>query len=454
MKSYDLVIIGAGPGGYTSAIYASRLGLKVCLIEKEFLGGTCLNRGCIPTKVMFTAATLLTSLRDAGPYGVEVQDYRFSPERLFQKMDEVVFKLRGGISSLLKVNKVDLVDGLGVLKAKGVVEVGGEEIRAPHIIVATGSSPRSLGGMEFDGERILSSEDILKMRRIPKSILVVGGGVIGCEFSQFYNTVGARIDIVELMDALLPTQDREVGKKLEAMFKKRGITVHTSTKVENVEKLVNSVVATLSDNCKVECEAMLVSVGRALNSSDLGLEEIGVVLERGRIVVDEFLETNVKGLYAIGDVIGGPMLAHAASYEGMVACDNIAGKRRKVDFSLIPNCIYTEPEIASCGMQEEEARKLCPDCKVAKFPYLASSKAHVIGRTEGFIKVIGDARGRILGIEIFGERACDLIGEASLAMALGADVEQLAGAVHGHPTLSEIFGEASHLFLGKAIHTV
>ncbi len=454
MKHYDLAILGAGPGGYTSAIYASRLGLTVCLVEKDLLGGTCLNRGCIPTKVMLNAAKLLGSVRDSSAYGIAVKDCQFLPEQLFRKMDEVVLKLRSGVSSLLKANKVDLIKGRGRLKAKGVIDLGGDEIGARTIIIATGSSPRTLEGLGFDGINILSSEDVLAMRKIPKSLLVVGGGAIGCEFSQFYSAVGVRVAIVEFMETLLPNLGREIGRKMEALFKKRGIEVHTSTKVERVDVREGVCEATLSDSSAVESEAVLVSVGRAFNSNDLGLEALGIAIDRGRIVVDEYLETNAKGVYAIGDVIGGPMLAHAASYEGMLVCDTIAGKRKKVSFSSIPNCIYTDPEIATCGLQEEEARKAFPDCKVAKFPYLASSKAHVLGKTEGFIKIIGDARGRVLGIEIFGEDACNLIGEASLAVALGADVEGIAGAVHGHPTLSEIFGEAGHLFLGKAIHTL
>lgn len=452
MKSYDLVILGAGPGGYVSAIYASRLGLTTCLIEKDLLGGTCLNRGCIPTKVLLNAAKTLSSLKDASAYGIDILQHRFSPDRLFLRKDEIVSRLRRGISSLLSANKVDVVTGHGRIKARGVVEVNCEELRVRNIIIATGSSPQELTAMKFDGVRVLSSDGILNLTRIPKSILVVGGGVIGVEFSQFYNACGSSVSVVELMDRLLPLQEREIGRKLESLLRKRGVRVETSKGVERMETGGEGIVAHLSDGTELQAEVALVCAGRRTCTSGIGLEEAGVRLERGRVAVDEYLETSVKGIYSIGDVIGEPMLAHAASYEGIVACDNIAGKRRKVDFASIPHCIYTDPEIATCGMSEDEAKKGGADVKVAKFPYSASGKANVIGKGDGFVKIVGDGSGRVLGVEIFGEGACDLIGEASLAIANRMTVEAMARAVHGHPTISEVMGEASRLFLGTPIH--
>ncbi len=454
MKGYDLAIIGAGPGGYVSAIYASRLNLKVCIIEQDLLGGTCLNRGCIPTKVMLEGAKLLASLEKASSYGVEVKDYAFSPARLFSKRDEVTARLRNGIQHLLKANKVDVIKGRGVLVSANVVSAGGGEIEAKNIIVATGSSPRELDSVKFRKDRVLSSDDVLRLSHIPKSMLIFGGGVIGCEFAEFYNAAGSRVYIVEIMDRILPGEDAEIARKLEAIFRKKGIEIHTGKKAEGVSVTDSSVSVTFQDNTRVEAEVALLAVGRGFNTSGLGLEEAGVALDRGRITVDPYMETKVKGIYAIGDCTGGPMLAHAASYEGIVACDNIAGKRRRVNYSAIPNCVYTEPEIASCGISEEEAKRDFPDCRTAKFPYTASSKASIMERREGFIKIIGTKEGRLLGVKIFGEGACDLIGEASLAVSLGAGVEDIARAVHGHPTLSEIFGDAAYLFMGRAIHTV
>jgi len=452
MKQYDLVILGAGPGGYVSAIYASRLGLATCLIEKDLPGGTCLNRGCIPTKVLLNAARILSSLTAASHYGIDVIQHRFSPERLFSKKDEIVSRLRAGISSLLTANKVDVVAGHGRIAGPGAVTADGREMRARNIIIATGSSARELPAARFDGTRVLSSDDILSRPMIPKSILVIGGGAIGVEYSQFYSACGSLVTIVELTDRLLPLQDREIGRRMETILRKRGVRVEASKTVERLEKAPEGVSALLSDGTTVEAEAALVCAGRRPCTSDIGLETAGVALERGRILVDGHLETGAKGVYAIGDVIGEPMLAHAASYEGIVACDNIAGRERTADYASIPRCVYTDPEIATVGMGEEEARRTIAGAKVATFPYAASGKANLIGKGDGFVKVIGDGSGRVLGVEIFGEGACDLIGEASLAVANRMTVEEMARAVHGHPTISEVLGEASLLFLGTPIH--
>ncbi len=454
MQNYDLAVIGAGPGGYVSAIYASRLGMKTCLIEKDSVGGTCLNHGCIPTKVMLNCAAAIKSINAFRAYGVEVAGYNFAQEKLFSKREEVVTRLRSGIMSLLAANKVVLIKGAGRIKSQGLIDIAGALVGAKNIIIAAGSSPMDLPGMKFDDARILSSEGILRLKSIPKSIIIVGGGVIGCEFATFYNTVGSKVYIIELMDRLLPTMDRELGKRLEVILKKRGIDIHTSVRVGSMNNSGDMVLSELQDGHSIKSETALICVGRRPNTAGLGLEELGISLDKGRIVVNEFLETGVKGVFAIGDCINGPMLAHAASYEGTVVCDNIAGKKRRVDYNLIPSCIFTEPEIAACGLTEDEAKKLDPDSKAVKFPYMASSKAQVINSADGFIKMVGAKDGRLLGIEIMGHNACDLIGEASLAIAMKANIEDIANAVHAHPTLSEIFGDASHLFLGKPIHTI
>ncbi|MFH1996649.1 MAG: dihydrolipoyl dehydrogenase [Candidatus Omnitrophota bacterium] len=454
MKKYDLAILGGGPGGYVAGIYASQLGLKTCVIEKNLVGGTCLNRGCIPTKVMLHAASMLRKLKKCSEFGVHVGSVSFDLPALLHTRDATVHRLRNGIESLFKANKVDLVRGMGTFLSEKALDVDGEQISADNIIVATGSRPLELPALKFSGETVVSSEGALASTTAPASILIVGGGVIGCEFAQFYCAIGRKVTIVELADRILPTLSREISKKMEVLFRKDGVSIRASTKVESINMVKGSVSAMLSDGSVVESERVLVSVGRTPNSDTIGLEKAGVATDRSRIVVNERLETSVAGIWAIGDVINGPMLAHAASYEGILACDNIAGGNRPANFSLIPSCVYTDPGIATVGMSEDEAKKYIPGARTAKFPYRASSKANIMGSIDGHIKIIGGPDRKILGVEIFGEDAYELIGEASLAMSSGLSVDDLAHAVHCHPTLSEMYHDTARLFIGKPIHTV
>ncbi len=453
MKSYDLAIIGSGPGGYVAGLYGSRKKLKVCVIEKDLLGGTCLNRGCIPTKAMLKSASLFLAIKDSREHGIETDHVKVNFRKIIERRDAVVSKLRSGIETLFRANRVDLVKGRAVLKAEDLIDVDGAEIKARRIIIATGSRPAGLDGIGFDEKRIVSSDGILKITELPKNVLIIGGGVIGCEFASLFNALGAEVVLVELLERILTTQSKEASRKMESIFKKRGVTVITSSKVEGLSR-ESALKARLSNGQTVESEIALVSVGRAPNTDAMGLEKIGVKTERGRIRVDASLRTGAGDIYAIGDCVGAPLLAHKASYDGILACDNMTGESRMVDYSNIPNCIYTDPEIASVGLMEEEARAKFPGARVAKFPYLASGKALVIGATEGFIKIIGDSDGTILGIEIMGEGACDLIGEATLARTMGVKVKELSRVVHGHPTLSEIFQEAAHIFCGTGIHAI
>lgn len=454
MKNYDLAIIGSGPGGYVAALYASHHKLSVCVIEKDLVGGTCLNRGCIPTKAMLNSASLLSKIKESQDHGIDVQGYSINFQKIASRKDEVVLRLRTGIETLFRANKVDLIKGAAKLKGADEIEVKGQgAISAKSIIIATGSRVAELPGIKLDEADILSSDGILNIKELPQSLLIIGGGVIGCEFANLFNALGAKVVMVELLDRLITTQSREISKKLELVFKKRGMEVFTSCKVESITK-ESTLKIRISNGQAIEVEKVLVAVGRIPDTDGIGLEGLGIRTEKGRIVVDEYLKTAVKGVYAIGDCIGGPLLAHKASYEGIMACDNILGKSRKADYANIPNCIYTDPEIASVGLSEEEARNRYPDCRIAKFPYLASGKAYLIGRPEGFIKIIGDSKGRILGIEIFGEEACDLIGEATLAKTMDVNIKDLSYVVHGHPTLSEIFQEAAHIFCGTGIHSV
>jgi dihydrolipoamide dehydrogenase len=454
MKDYDLAVIGSGPAGYVAALYAARHNLSVCVIEKGLLGGTCLNHGCIPTKTMLNSASLLAKIKESAHYGIKINGWEVDFSRIAARKDEVLLKLRSGIETLFKSAHVDLIKGRARLLSADTVGVEGKAaIKARSIMIATGSSPVGLDGIEVDEKDTLSSDGILDLKELPKSLLIVGGGVIGCEFACLFNALGSKVTMVELLDRLIATQSREASKKLEVIFKKRGITVFASTKVEGVSKKEMLSVILSNGDC-VEAEKILVAVGRTPNTTGLGLEAIGVRTQKGRIVVDGRLRTSIKNIYAVGDCVGGPLLAHKASHEGMVACDGIMGRSREADYGNIPNCIYTDPEIASVGLAEEEAREKYPDAKIAKFPFLASGKAQLIGRPEGYIKLIGDGKGAILGVEIFGEGACDMIGEAVLAKTVGVNIKDLSRIVHGHPTLPEIFGEVAHIFAGTPIHGV
>lgn len=450
-KNYDLIIIGSGPGGYVAALYASSFKRSVCVIEKADLGGTCLNRGCIPTKAMLRSASILSEIKGSREYGIEVSGVTVNFSAIAARKDSIVTSLRAGIETLFRANKIDLVRGDAVLtptremgSAPRVgVCVNGEKYNAKDIIIATGSRPMALPGTPFDEKIVYSSDGILNLKDIPESIVIVGAGVVGCEFASLFNAFGSKVRIVELMDRILPTQSKEVSRKMETIFKKRGIEVRTSANFD----LIPGPAASGIGNGK---EKILAAVGRRPNTEKIGLEALGIKTEKGAIVVDDNLRTSIKNIYAIGDCVAGPLLAHKASYDGMVACDNIMGNVRSVDYSNVPNCIWTNPEIASIGLNEDQARSKYPDLKIAKFPYLASGKACIMGESEGFIKMIGDPEGNILGVEILGLEACDLIGEAVLAKFAGVNIKDWARVIHGHPTLSEIFQEAARIFTGTA----
>lgn len=453
MKSYDLVIIGSGPGGYVAALYASSRKLNVCVVEKDLLGGTCLNRGCIPTKALLYSASILSKIKESKEYGIETDGFKVNFPAIAARKDAVVSRLRAGIETLFRAKKIDLLKGAAKIIGGDTVSVNGDTLNAKSIIIAAGSIPMSIPGIESDEVDICSSDGILKIKELPKSIGIVGGGVIGCEFASLFNALGAKVFIVELLDRMLTTQSKEVSRKMETIFKKRGISIHTAAKLESITK-ENSLKLKISGGNVIEVEKALISVGRISNTEGIGLEDLGIKTEKGRIPVDENLRTSVKNIYAIGDCVRGPLLAHKASYDGMAAVDNILGKTNAIDYAGVPNCIWTDPEIASIGLTEDEAFLKYPDIKIAKFPYLASGKAYIMGRSEGFIKIACDSKGNIIGVEILGEEACDLIGEAALAKSIGVNIKDWAKVVHGHPTLSEIFQEAAHIFCGTPIHSL
>jgi dihydrolipoamide dehydrogenase len=453
MTNYDLAVIGSGPGGYVAALYAARHKLKTCVIEKGLVGGTCLNRGCIPTKSLLDSASVISAIKDSSSHGVEVEKINIDFGKMSSRKDEAVIRLRTGIETLLRGNKVGLRRGTATISAPKIIAVDGiDAICAKSIIIASGSRAAELSAIKIDETDVFSSDGILNLRSVPKSLSIIGGGVIGCEFASLYNTLGSKVTIIEFTPRLVPAQSREASKKLEMSFKRRGIDIFTSSAVESVTKGSMLKISLLGGRT-IESEKVLVSVGRQANIEGLGdLGGIGIKIEKGRIMVDENLRTNVKDIYAIGDCISGPLLAHKASYDGIIAVDNILGEARKPDYSNVPNCIWTEPEIASVGLNEEEAQAKDPEAKVAKFPYLGSGKAFVTGKTEGFVKIVGDTQGNILGVEIFGKGACDLIAEAVLARTEKVTIKEWSRVVHGHPTLSEMLQEAACAFCGGAIH--
>lgn len=454
MKSYDLAIIGSGPGGYVAGIYAARRALKVCLIEKDLVGGTCLNKGCIPTKSLLNSVSIMSKLKHASDFGITIGAYGIDFERVISRKDEVITRLRTGVESLLRANKIELVKGGARLTAADTIAIDGREaISAKNIIIASGSSAAEPSNIKIDNDNVLSSESILNIKRVPRSLAVIGGGVIGCEFASLFSNLASKVTIVEMTDRLIPGQSREASKKLEYIFKRSGIDVLTSSVVEGLD-IAGNVAIKISGGKNIEAEKALISIGRVSNVKGLGLEDAGIRAHNGKICVNEYLMTDIPNVYAVGDCVEGPQLAHKASYDGILACDNILGASRKVDYSNIPNCIWTEPEIASVGLSEEAARAAHQDIRVAKFPYLASGKACIEGEPEGFVKIIGmPSTGEIIGVEIFGKDACNLIGEATLARARGVNIKDWSLVVHGHPTLSEIFQEACHVFQNTSLHS-
>lgn len=453
MSNYDLAIIGSGPGGYVAAIYASRHKLKTCVVEKDFVGGTCLNKGCIPTKSLLNSASIVSTIKESSVYGVNVSGYTIDFDKIVSRKDDIVLRLRAGVETLLRGNKIDLIRGCAEISGPDTIKVdGAENIAAKNIIIASGSVSSELPNIRIDETDVLSSDGILGLKVVPKSLVIIGGGAIGCEFASLYNTLGSKVTIIEFTDRLIPAQSREASKKLEMSFRKRGIEVMTSCSAESVAK-DNVLKVLLSQGRIIEAEKVLVSVGRKANTDSLGdLKSIGIALDKGKIAVDGHLRTGVENIFAIGDCVSGPLLAHKASYDGIIAVDNILGDTRSPDYSNVPNCIWTDPEIASVGMCEEEAKTKYPDAKVAKFPYLGSGKAYLMGKPDGFAKIIGDKDGRILGVEMLGAGACELIAEAALAKTVGLNIKDWSRVVHGHPTLSEILQETTHVFCKTPIH--
>jgi len=456
---YDVIVIGTGPGGYHAAIRAAQLGKKVLAIEAEYVGGVCLNVGCIPTKALLHAAEELESTKHGGAFGLEVTEARLDLKKLGGWRDGIVKKLTGGVSQLLKGNKVELKPGFARFVAKDAIEVGGERIQAKTFIVATGSEPNTLPGFEVDRKEIIDSTGALRVEdKFPKRMLCIGGGAIGLEFAQIYKRMGAEVTVIEFMGQILPAADPETANTLAKILSKQGITIKTDTKGVKQEKLMDGIHVTLENVQTNKQETLvvdkiLVATGRRPRGQGLGLEAIGVkVDERGYLLTNHKMETSVPGIYAIGDVTRPPLLAHKAMKEGLIAAENAAGGNAVMDYQ-VPNVVYTSPEWAAVGMTEEEASRAGYKVKVGRFPLSASGRAMTLEATDGLIKLIGDAESDLLlGAHIVGPSASDLIAEMGLALEMGATVADVGLTVHAHPTLSEGLMEAAEHLHRQAIH--
>jgi len=457
MSTYDVVILGAGPGGYVAALRAAQLGAKVCLIEKTAVGGTCLNRGCIPSKALIHSAALWKRAHEGAAFGVSASNWTFDWGRAQGRKNEVVRAQVQGIGTLLGAAKVEVRQGTASLVDPRTVKVSAngstETISAKAIIIATGSEPAALPGVEIDGERVLTSTESLELPERPETFLIVGGGVIGMEFASMLSSLGTHVTVVEMLAQILAMEDPMLVRVLQGALQKQGVAFHVNSKVEKVERTEAGVRVQISGGTSLEAERVLIAAGRALNSRAIGLEAVGVTVARGAIQVNERLETSVPGIYAIGDVTGVSLLAHVASMQGLVAAANVTGGDARMDYSAIPNCIYTDPEIASVGLSEPTAKEQGRAVKVGRFNFAALGKAMCIGEIAGLVKVVADAQtDRVLGVGIVGPHATDIIAEGVLAVRHGLTATQVAETIHSHPTLPEAVGEAMHDVHGQAIH--
>jgi len=454
MRECELAIIGAGPGGYVAAIRAAQKGLKATLIEKEELGGICLNWGCIPVKTILSSAELFQEVRSAKAYGIDISSAGADMAAIIKRKDMVVSRLKGGIRSILKARGVEVIKASGKLKSKNEVSIDGSDtLKAKNIIIATGSKPVELACSKFDGKDILSIRDLLDMTEIPASLAIVGGGVIGCEVGSIFNQLGSKVTIVEMADEILPTIDKEMAKRARGLFKRSGIIFKTSSKLQCVSKAGGKVTLELASGDKFDADKALICIGMTANTQALGLEELGVKTERGRILVDKHMKTSVDGIYAAGDAIGGYLLAHAASYEGIIAVENILGNNIEADYAIMPSAIFTHPEISSVGMTEDEAKEKGIDIKTGSFPFSALGRAHAAGNTDGMVKIISDKKTDIiLGCHIIGPRASDLIHEIAVAMRFKAKSADIEDTIHAHPTFAEAIKEAAEAVSERSIH--
>ncbi|MBT3302879.1 MAG: dihydrolipoyl dehydrogenase [Bacteroidetes bacterium] len=458
---YDLIVIGSGPGGYVAAIRASQLGKKVAVVERESIGGICLNWGCIPTKALLKSAQVFEYLKHASDYGISAENPKVDFGAVVSRSRSVAEKMSNGVQYLFKKNKIDLIKGFAKLQKGKKVEVTDEGkssiYEADHIIIATGARSRELPNIKIDGKKIIGYRQAMNLAKQPKSLVVIGSGAIGSEFAYFYNAIGTEVTLIEVFPEIVPLEDIEVSKQLARSFKKSGIKVLTNSTVEEVD--------TKGEGCQVKvktkkgekiiaCDIVLSAVGIATNLENIGLEETGVKQEKGKILVDDFYQTNIEGVYAIGDIVHGPALAHVASAEGIICVEKIAGENpQPLDYGNIPGCTYTSPEVASVGLTEQAAKDAGYEIKVGKFPFTASGKASAAGHNEGFVKLIFDAKyGECLGAHMIGAGVTEMIAEMVAVRKLETTGHELIKTVHPHPTMSEAIMEAAAAAFGEVIH--
>ena len=454
---YDIIVIGSGPGGYVAAIRASQLGKRVAIVEKAELGGVCLNWGCIPTKALLKSAQVYTYCKNAAHYGVAVEgEVKPDWEKIVARSRTVAETMSKGVAFLMKKNNIDILAGFGRLAGEGKVDVDGTIYEADAVILATGARPRQMPFMQVDGEHVISSKEALTLPTLPQSMIVVGSGAIGSEFACLYASLGVKVTVIEYMPQMMPLEDEEVAKAMERSFRKMRATVMTSTTVKNVS-VVDGVCHVDIEGKKgaetLTADVVLSAVGVKSNIENIGLEEMGIVVERDKIVVDEHYQTSAKGVYAIGDIIATPALAHVASAEAIHCVEHICGLTPDaVDYSTIPSCVFTSPEVASVGVTEQQAREKGIEYKVGRFPFTASGKATAAGDRDGFVKLIFDEQERLIGAHMVGATVTEMLGEPTLAKRLGATAHAIAKTIHSHPTMHEGMMEAAEAAMGAAIH--
>lgn len=457
MSKYDVIVLGSGPGGYVTAIRASQLGLKTAVIEKESLGGVCLNWGCIPTKALLKSAQVFEYLKHADDYGLTVKSFDKDFNAVVKRSRDVAEGMSKGVQFLMKKNKIDVISGHGSLKPGKKVDVHGKEYSANHIIIATGARSRVLPNLPQDDDKVIGYRKAMTLKKQPKTIVIVGSGAIGVEFAYFYNSMGTEVTVVEYMPRIVPVEDEDVSKQLERSFKKSGIKVLTSTEVTSVDTSgdgVKAMIKTKKGEDVLQADMVLSAVGIKTNIENIGLEEVGIVTDRDKILVNDYYQANIPGYYAIGDVTPGPALAHVASAEGILCVEKIAGQNvEAIDYGNIPGCTYCTPEIASVGLTESQAKDKGIDIKVGKFPFSASGKASAGGNKEGFVKVIFDAKyGEWLGCHMIGAGVTDMIAEAVLGRKLETTGHEVLKTIHPHPTMSEAVMEAVADAYDEVIH--
>ena len=460
--SYNLIVIGSGPGGYVAAIRASQLGMKVAVVEKESLGGICLNWGCIPTKALLKSAQVFDYVSHSSDYGINIKSSSVDFDSIINRSRGVADGMSKGVNFLMKKNKIDILTGFGKIISKNEVEVEDSKKnkvvhKADNIIIATGGRSRELPNIKIDGEKVIEYRKAMTLKKQPKSMIVIGSGAIGSEFAYFYNSIGTKVTLVEYLPNILPLEDIDVSKQLEKSFKKSGIDILTNTEVKSVTTTSKGCKVTYSSNEKestINCDVVLSAVGVETNIQNIGLEELGVITEKGKINVDDYYKTNIDGVYAIGDIIKGPALAHVASAEGIICVEKIAGLNvETLDYDNIPSCTYCSPEVASVGFNEKSAKELGYDILVGKFPFMASGKANAAGHTDGFVKVIFDKKyGEWLGCHMIGYNVTEMIAEVVAARNLETTGHEIIKSVHPHPTMSEAIMEATAAAYDEVIH--